>query len=333
MESALLKAVFKLDNLERAWRVIQENGRTSKSEVVKLELEDFAEDASHNLRSLMGRLHRKTFKFGKAKGVPIPKVDAQGRKTGKFRPIVLASVQSRIVQRALLNVLVDIPALQPYVRTPYSFGGLRKREQTPRAPGEIRRRGDNPSAVPAAVKAVLDEIERGACYIACADIRSFFTRIPKSVVRAIIEEAVDDTEFVTFFDHAIAVELGNLAELREKAMDFPIEDIGVAQGNSLSPLLGNIILANFDRVMNEGDCRCVRYIDDFIILAPSERAANARLRKATTLLKGLGMELSREKSSSGAQSIRGGFDFLGINISPGKNSTCIQGSGQISRID
>ena len=78
----------------------------------------------------------------------------------------------------------------------------------------------------------------------------------------------------TVFREAIDVELSNMAQLRDKAVDFPIENIGVAQGNSLSPLLGNIILADFDRVMNEGDCRCVRYIDDFIILAPSKKAAS-----------------------------------------------------------
>jgi retron-type reverse transcriptase len=321
LESKLLKAVYKLDNLERAWRVIQENGRISKSEAIKLELEEFSEGASHKLRSLQVRLCKKTFEFGKAKGVPIPKVDAHGNKTGKFRPIVLAPVESRIVQRALLNVLVEIPALQPFVKTPYSFGGLRKAKEASKSSNEKqskRSRTDNLSAVPAAIKAVLDELGRGARYIVCADIRAFFTRIPKSAVSDIIAKAVNDDEFVAFLNQAIHVELANLAELKAKVADFPTEDLGVAQGNSLSPLLGNIILAEFDQIMNEGDCRCIRYIDDFIILAPSAKAANARLRKAISLLKNLGMELSAEKSSETAQPIQKGFDFLGINISPGK---------------
>ena len=76
-----------------------------------------------------------------------------------------------------------------------------------------------------------------------------------------------------------------MAGLREKFEAFPIGDIGVAQGNSLSPLLGNIILHSFDRAMNEGDCRCVRYIDDFIILAPTRKAALARMQKAPAIFK------------------------------------------------
>jgi len=246
--------------------------------------------------------------------VPIPKLDDTGRKTGKFRPIVLAPVESRIVQRAILNVLLEVSALKPFVQTPYSFGGIRgdRAQQNDKAA-----RSDSISAVPAAIKAVLDEVGDGARLVASADITSFFTRISKDAVTKIVAAAVNDDELVVLFREAIDVELSNMAQLRDKAVDFPIEDIGVAQGNSLSPLLGNIILADFDRVMNEGDCRCVRYIDDFIILAPTKKAASARLRKASELLNRLGMKLSPEKTSKGGTSIDHGFDFLGINLCPG----------------
>jgi retron-type reverse transcriptase len=294
--------------------VIQENGRSSKSDEVRAELALFAEDAPGNLRRLQYQLARSKFKFTAAKGVPIPKFDAEGRRTEKVRPIVLAPVASRIVQRAVLNVLLTVPALGPFVRTPYSFGGLRReRPEGKDAPS----RGAAPSAVPAAIKAALHEMSQGGSYCASADIRAFFTRIPKSAVRAIVSEAVGDPEFLAFFDDAIRVELANMAALREKADLFPIEDIGVAQGNSLSPLLGNIILSDFDKQMNDGDCACIRYIDDFLILAPTERAANARLKKARDLLLRLGMDLSPEKSSVGARPVEEGFEFLGIQVCPG----------------
>src|SRR5258705_8497663 len=65
----LLGKVYHLRNLERAWHVIQENGRLSKSEEVRAELQAFAEDASTNLRSLQYRLTRSLFQFEPAKGV------------------------------------------------------------------------------------------------------------------------------------------------------------------------------------------------------------------------------------------------------------------------
>lgn len=314
MASELIKAVRSLRNLEHAWSVIQRNGYTSKSEGVRLELEKFSENSPSNLRSIKGKLSRGSFNFLPSKGILVPKTDENGRKTGKSRPLVLAPVESRIVQRAILDVLLDVPELEPYIKSPYSFGGIRGDRGSQKDKGP---RYESVSAVPAAIFAVLGEIGSGARFVACADIRTFFTRISKDAVTKIVASAVNDEEFIGLFSDAIHVELSNMAQLRGKSASFPIEDIGVAQGNSLSPLLGNIILSEFDELMNEGDCRCIRYIDDFIILAPTKKAATARLRKAAILLQTLGMELSPEKTSKGGFSIDEGFDFLGINICPG----------------
>ena len=311
MLSKLAKSVHKSDNLEAAWRVIQRNGKFSSSDDVRQAIERFSEDPSRKLRSIQNRLSRQRFDFGQARGAPIQKLDSKGKPNGKIRPIVVAPLESRIVQRAILNILVEIPALKPYVNTPFSFGGIRKSKTISQPASEVH------SAVPAAIKAVLDEIGRGACWFASADITAFFTKISKLAVTEIIDNYVQDVDLMSLLEQAIKVELSNLAQLKNLADQFPIEDVGVAQGNSLSPLLGNILLADFDSQMNEGDCRCIRYIDDFIILAPTAKAANARLKRAIDILDKLGMKLSPEKSSKQAQPVENGFEFLGIEILPG----------------
>jgi retron-type reverse transcriptase len=290
-------------SLERAWHSIEENARHSKSETVKKEIKIFEAESSKRIRSLSGRLSKNSFKFAPARGIPIPK--ASSNKASDFRPIVLADVECRIVQRSILNVLLDVEPLQKYILTPYSFGGIRKKTD------------DSLGAVPAAVQAVLGAIQNGANFVLCADISKFFTRIPKSSVTAVIRDAVQDPEFINLFERAIAVELSNLAELREKASAFPTADIGVAQGNSLSPLLGNILLYDFDRAMNDGDCCCFRYIDDIIILAPSKKAAVARLKKAKKLLARYGMEFGAAKTAGVPLSVTDRFEFLGIEFSNG----------------
>lgn len=306
LTSKLVKRVQSIRELERAWRAIQDNARSSKSEEVRREIEEFSKDAGHRVHSISARLSRGKFAFAPAKGIPIPKTENDGKKsTTKFRPIVLAPLESRIVQRSILEVLMTHKAMYRYVQTPHSFGGVR------------REKGKEIAAVPAAIKAVLQSIGDGARFIASADIQSFFTKIPKTSVREIVASAIHDNDFMNLFDDAIKVELSNMAELREKAKLFPIEDIGVAQGNSLSPLLGNILLFDFDRVMNEGDCRCIRYIDDFIILAPTKKAAAARRRKAIAILSELGMQLSPEKSAKEPIDVRTSFQFLGIELNNG----------------
>jgi RNA-directed DNA polymerase len=309
--SKLRKAVHRFDNLEAAWRAIYRNGRYSNSDDVRQAIERFSEDPSRKLRVLQRRLARGTFDFGQARGAPIQKRDGKGKPTGKIRPIVIANLEARIVQRAILNVLVEIPSLSRFINTPHSFGGLRK----VRSPERMR--DDSIFAVPAAIKAVLDEIGAGARWVATADITGFFTKIPKSTVVNIIQNTLNDGDFITLLEAAITVELENLSELTKYADQFPIEDIGVAQGNSLSPLLGNILLAAFDESMNEGDCRCIRYIDDFVILAPTKKAADARLRKAKKLLEEFDMVLAPDKSDKQGLEISNGIEFLGIEISPG----------------
>lgn len=305
--SKLLRKVRSKRNLESSWKVIEENGRNSKSKTVRNEIERFREDPTKNIELLYRSLQKGTFIFPPAKGIALPKDKSPGAKPtpSSIRPIVLAKVESRIVQRSVLNVLTKLPGLQTYIENPHSFGGLRK--------SEARRT----SAVPAAVDSVLNEISNGAQFVMSADISGFFTRIPKSIVTSIVADAAADADFTTFFEKAIRVELSNLAELRELGEKFPIEDIGVAQGNSLSPLLGNILLHDFDQQMNAGDCRCKRYIDDFIILAPNAGAAESRMRMARRLLSKFGMDLSPAKTSKGPVSIEDSFEFLGIQFSNG----------------
>lgn len=59
------------------------------------------------------RLSRERFKFEPAKGIPIAKrgVVGKSRRT-KIRPIVLAPLENRIVQRSILDALTDHPAMQ-----------------------------------------------------------------------------------------------------------------------------------------------------------------------------------------------------------------------------
>src|SRR3954452_14314270 len=106
-----------------------------------------------------------------------------------------------------------------------------------------------------------------------------------------------------------------MAELRELAAQFPIEDIGVAQGNSLSPLLGNMLLHEFDEQMNAGDCQSKRYIDDFIVLGPTAASVSSRMRLAKRLLAAHRMEISSDKSSVEPICIEdGAVEFLGIEL-------------------
>ena len=150
-----------------------------------------------------------------------------------------------------------------------------------------------------------------------ADITGFFTKISKSECVSIISEYTDDENFLRLFENAISIDLENCDRLWRHKDQFPYGDIGVGQGVCLSPFLGNLILSNFDKEMNEGDCGCIRYVDDIIITAPNGKAASARFRKAKQLLEKLGMEFAADKSSNAPIPVVQKFEYLGIEFAEG----------------
>jgi len=298
MESTLLSRVRSMSVLGPAWRVIHENGNSSHSPETRREVAAFAENAEENLTRIQRQLNKNAFVFMPSRGIPIEKKGKGGK-----RPLVVAPVESRIVQRAILEVLLSVPEIRGYAENPYSFGGVRKKH------------GKQIAGVPAAVEAVLGAIEAGAKFAIRSDISTFFTKISKPFVTSIVERATQDPPFVELFKEAITVELENLAELQQDADLFPLYEVGVAQGCSLSPLLGNLLLSRFDEQMNLGACRCFRYVDDFLILAPDGVAAESQFSLGVAILKSLGLRISSEKTVKGK--VGNGFEFLGIELNNG----------------
>lgn len=299
---SLYKKVYSVDILERAWHSVRDNGRKSQSAETQAEIEAFSGSAGFKLRSLQHRLSRRQYRFPPAKGIAVPR-------PGKTpRPLVIASVESRIVQRAILEVLTDVKALEPFFRNPHSFGGIRKAASNRHA------------GVPAAIDAVRRAIVSGSSYAIYADIEGFFTKIPSQVaLRKVVEATPDEHEFHSLLFSAVEVILANADDLRVRELIeiFPAAEIGVAQGSPLSPLLGNILLSDFDSEMNDSESVCIRYIDDFIILAPNPRAASLRLKRAKRILGGLGLRLSNDKSQAMPAAVEEGIEFLGISIHNG----------------
>jgi RNA-directed DNA polymerase len=100
---------------------------------------------------------------------------------------------------------------------------------------------------------------------------------------------------------------------------------GTPQGGSCSPLLANIALHGMEELLNircrprpsgeariSGECRIVRYADDFVILCKTKDHAEETLEIIRHWLKERGLELSSKKTS--IVHLSEGFDFLGFNI-------------------
>lgn len=287
--------------LVAAWHAIRRNAETSQQENTKLKARKFGEDLPTNLRKIQDRL-RDNYRFDKAYGATPPK---SGGKPGK-RPIVVAPLEDRIVQRAILDVLQDsleISGVQRVLQTPTSIGGIRGR------------------GVDHAIMLFDERVKAGDRFVAGSDIAGFFTKIPRLKVIDFLRKECAESEFVELIHNALAVELSNIDKLSDDDRKlFPTGSDGVAQGCPLSALAGNIVLEKFDSEMNKQGITCIRYIDDFIILGKSLYAVKKAMDSAKRILADLNMDIYdpiKAPSKAFIGSIGEPHVFLGYALIPG----------------
>ena len=93
---------------------------------------------------------------------------------------------------------------------------------------------------------------------------------------------------------------------------------GSPQGGNISPLLANIYLNEFDQEFEKRGVAFVRYADDIVLLAKSERAAKRLLESSTKYLeKTLKLKVNQKKSRVVSVFAIRNFKFLGFTL--GKN--------------
>lgn len=288
-----------MDTLYAAWRKVRSSALTSSSDKIRNEAKDFEARIPGSLREIQRALSRKEFVFAPQTGVAKTKVN------GKSRPIVLAPIPNRIVQRALLDTLhLKVKYIQKVFAVPTSYGGIPNKR------------------VSFAIQAAKSSMQAGAkCHIR-SDIPDFFTKINKPRVLELIAEHVKCADTLKLFENALQTDLGNLDALRRQRIEdlFPIGTQGVAQGSPLSPLVANIYLHEFDLKMNSKGITCLRYIDDFLLLGQNSQAVDSAFKEARKELRALSLDAycptsTPDKASRGPTTK--GVDFLGCTITPG----------------
>jgi retron-type reverse transcriptase len=310
---AFYKQLCKSDNLHAAWRHVRKSALASSMAEIPDAAKDFDVAAHSELRSIQSRLSRKSYKFGASKGVlkDKKKREAQGKAP---RPLVLGTLEARVVHRAILQVL------QPKPESPL-YGQLGKIRSVNESPFGIGGLPKPYGGVQVAVGHVLRSIEDGYSHFFKSDIQAFFTKIPHSSVVDFVRSETNDIDLADLFMAGLTVEIENKDQLRGYFSLFPQGGVGVPQGSSLSAFAGNILLHEFDRTLNDGETRAYRYIDDLIILGKSNEATQRCRSKAIKALKKFGMTLytpsdGATKCEEGV--VKKGFTFLGCQVSPKK---------------
>ena len=201
---------------------------------------EYGEKLEQNLTDLHGRIHRGAYQAQPSRRTYIPKSD------GKQRPLGIATIEDKIVQGAVVEVLNAI-----YEEEFFGFcHGFRPN----RGPHD-------------ALDALATVIEKGKVnWIMDADIKGFFDNVDHGWMQKMIERRIGDRRMVRLIMKWIK------AGVMEQGK-WEANEQGTPQGAVISPLLANVYLYHvFDQWAHawrkrraRGEVAIVRYADDFIV--------------------------------------------------------------------
>ncbi len=333
--TSLFKELRSEQNLFAAWRHVKKSALNSQNSDIRGAASEFEHEHQKHIRRIITQLRENRFEFDAVTGVL---KDARKRiAVGKNpRPIAIATIKNRVVQRAILQVLQPRTAIDPKdANTKYRVQAdprLGKINDVNRSRFGVGGLIHPYGGVEPAIRLIMEAINSGAKFFYQSDIEAFFTRIPtKEVVKFVFEQTMD-SKLAELFERALVVEVQNKDKLGTYASLFPSGGIGVAQGSSLSAFAGNVLLYELDHQLNGMGVTAVRYIDDILMVAPDEKdLAEARKHAEVTLHSfGFGLYKPAKGSDKAAQGeCKNSIKFLGCTIQPNR---CVPSSASIDKV-
>ena len=199
----------------------------------------------------------------------------------KIRPITLASTKDKIIQRTLLN-------------------GLKEFDKCLSNKSYAYRPNKSPLK---AINRTTDYLKRGYKFVFKSDIKNFFETINHDILSKILSKYIQDKKLLTLL--ILFFKNGYIHKF-----DYSSHNVGVYQGDIISPFLSNIYLDVMDKFLERQGFEFVRFADDFVVFANTQKELNKIEYKLTKILNLLKLSLNKEKTFITHK--KRGFSFLGI---------------------
>lgn len=261
--------------------------------------EQYAQQLEENLRGLHERLKAGRYRHQPIRRVHIPKAQ------GKTRPIGISSMEDKIVQGALREVLEAIYE-QDFLECSYGFRPNRSAHDALRAVNRM--------VSEKRIEVILE-----------ADIQAFFDSVDRKKLLELLQIRIADPPLLRLLGKCLHVGVLDGEEFSEP-------DEGTAQGSIISPMFGNVYLhyvldlwfEHEIRPRLEGAARLIRYADDFVIGFEREEDAVRVLEVLKKRMAKYGLTLHPDKTrlipferprrEQNGTSGAGTFDFLGFTM-------------------
>ena len=285
----LLEKILEKGNLNRAFKRVKANKGAPGVDGMTID-ETLQWLREHN-HELVDRIRRGKYTPKPVRRVEIPKPDGGVRKLG------IPTVTDRTIQQAMAQQM--IPIYEPL----FSDGSYGYR------PGR--------SAKDAILK-VKEYAEQGYTHAVSLDLSKYFDTLNHEILVNLLRKEIRDERVIQMVKRYLR------SGVMENGVVIDTEE-GSPQGGNLSPLLANVYLNEFDQEYLKRGVPCIRYADDIVLLAKSERAAKRLLETSTKYLEGtLKLKVNQEKSRVVSVFAIRNFKYLGFAFGKGKAGVFIR---------
>ena len=275
----LLEKILEKDNLNRAFKRVKAN--KGAPGVDGMTIDETLQWLKEHNHELVDRIRRGKYTPKPVRRVEIPKPDGGIRKLG------IPTVTDRIIQQAMAQQMM--PIFEPLF-TDGSYGYR---------PGRSAKD---------AIRKVKEYAEQGYTHAVSLDLSKYFDTLNHTILVNLLRKEIKDERVIQMVKRYLR------SGVMENGVVIDTEE-GSPQGGNLSPLLANIYLNEFDQEYLKRGVPCIRYADDIVLLAKSERAAKRLLETSTKYLEGtLKLKVNQEKSRVVSVFAIRNFKFLGFTL-------------------
>jgi len=257
------------ENLHDSWRYIKKDAAYG---VDRVSAREYEENLEENIRRLVGRLKRKSYRAKLVRRQYIPKGE------GKFRALGIPATEDKLLQLAVKRILEAIYE-QDFLRCSY---GYRPKK------GALD-----------AVDKLTVKLQFGRYnFVVEADIKSYFDNIDHEWLVKMLEERIDDRALMQLIKKWLKAGILDT----DGKVKHPVT--GTPQGGIVSPILANVYLHYaldlwFHKVVKKhcrGEACLIRYADDFVCAFQYQADAERFYEALGKRLGKFGLEVSAEKT-------------------------------------
>lgn len=273
---SLLERILDRNNLNQAYLKVKRNGGTAG--VDGMTVDEMLPYLKEHREELLKKLYAGKYNPKAVRRVEIPKPDGGKRMLG------VPTVIDRMLQQAIVQVLQ--PIFEPtFSENSYGFRPKRRAGQ--------------------AIQKAVEYYDEGYTQVVDLDLAKYFDTVNHDILIDMIRVEIKDERVISLIRKYLK------SGVMINGLISPTTE-GTPQGGNLSPLLSNIYLTAFDRLLESRGHKFVRYADDCNIYVKSRRAAERVMANCVKYLEGeLKLKVNRTKSQVGSP-LR--LKFLGFSL-------------------